>query len=143
METNFEKAFEFAMEWEKWRSDDPNDPGGLTIWGVTWRYHPNEVTRMKEMSKEDSLAHAKEFYHREYWVKQGCDKIANPLDIVVFDSSIVPGRTAANTFLMMTHDWRDYLFLRLAHFASSPVAGHYMRGWTNRVVALWRMVKDL
>lgn len=143
METNFEKAFEFAMSWEQWRSSDPRDPGGLTIWGISSKYYPDVVERIKGMSADDSKAFVHEFYREKYWDRMECDKIASPLDIVVFDSAIIPGPTAANTFLIMTHDWRDYLFLRLGHFASSPLASIYMRGWTNRVIDLWKMLKTM
>jgi lysozyme family protein len=143
METNFEKAFEFAMKWEKYRSDDPRDPGGLTIWGISSRYHPDKVKIMEGLDRDQARDFAKKIYHDEYWLKLGCDKIGAPLDIVVFDTAIVPGPKVATVLLDVTHDWKDYIFLRLAHFAGSPVVNIYLKGWVNRNMDLWKMLKGL
>ena len=53
MDRDFERAVEFVLAHEKYRANDPHDPGGLTIWGLSSRYHP-EVRKMKNMSKEDA-----------------------------------------------------------------------------------------
>ena len=143
METNFERAFDFAMKWERHRSDDPRDPGGLTIWGISSKYWPDVVAQIKDLPKEESLAKARDFYHEKYWLKMGCDRIGSPLDIVVFDTAIIPGPKAATVLLEVTHDWRDYLFLRIAHLASSSVADTFLKGWINRIMDLWRMVKKV
>ena len=36
--TNFEKCQEFVLKWEGGLSDDPEDKGGLTKYGVSWEY---------------------------------------------------------------------------------------------------------
>ncbi len=141
MEQNFERAFEFAMKWEAWRSDNPSDPGGLTIWGISSKYYPETVTKIKDMPKEESRHFARGFYASTFWEAMGCDRIANPLDIIVFDTAINPGPGAAEKFLALTHNWRDYLFLRLAYYASARSANVFLRGWTNRVVDLWQLAR--
>jgi lysozyme family protein len=104
METNFDRAFEFAMKWEQYKSDDPNDPGRLTIWGVSSTYHRAEVEKMISMTKDEARTFAKSFYHTDYWLKAGCDKIVSPLDLVVFDTAIIPGPTVAAGLLGVTHN---------------------------------------
>jgi lysozyme family protein len=142
MEQNFERAFKFAMDCEKYRSDDPRDPGGLTIWGISSRYYPMVVASMRGMSEAEALEFAKGFYRGSIWEAMKCDQIANPLDIVVFDTAIIPGPGAAKRFLGMTHDWKDYLFLRLEYFADSKSADMYLRGWVRkRIINLWRLAR--
>ena len=135
MENNFEKALKFVLSHEAEFVDDPNDPGKATKYGISQKAYPD--LDIANLTRED----AKIIYQRDYWDKAGCGEIANGLDIVVFDTAVNCGVSRALAFLATTHDWRDYLFLRLDHYASLNIAKHYMRGWTQRVFDLWRLVR--
>ena len=89
MDRDFERAVEFVLAHEKYRANDPHDPAGLTIWGLSSRYHP-EVRKMKNMSKEDAKEIAKEVYYREYWKRAG-EGLRWPLSLIVFDTAVNMG----------------------------------------------------
>ncbi len=91
MKDNFSKALGFALEWEKYKTDDPRDPGKLTIWGWSIVYHPVEVARMAKMSKEEAMKYASDLYFKQYWLPAGCDLLLYPKDIIIFDIAINPG----------------------------------------------------
>jgi hypothetical protein len=138
MEENFEKALGFVLKWEGGLVDpspgrDGNDETNL---GIDESFHPNiEV-------EELTLERAKKIYRTEYWLAAGCDKIASPLDIVVFDTAVHCGVTRAVGWLGLTHRIPDYLFMRLGHYSrTSRPNDIYLRGWLNRVVDLWKFVK--
>lgn len=141
MESNFERIFEFAMKWEKWRSDNPNDPGGLTIWGISSKYYPKLVDALKDLSEEEAEEIAKKFYH-DLWLRLSCDRTASPLDIVLFDSAIIPGPTWALNTLKICHDWRDFLFLRIRYFIDRP-GTLFLEGWLNRSLDLWKTIREM
>lgn len=135
METNFERAVEFVLKHEGGYVDNPNDPGGETKYGISKRAYPE--LDIKNLTEEK----AKEIYHRDYWLKSGCEKIASGLDIVVFDTAVNCGVARASALLGITHDYRDYLFLRLGYYASLGIAKHFLTGWVRRVIDLWKLVR--
>lgn len=135
MKVTFDKAFEFAMLWERYLSNVPGDPGGLTIWGIASRYWPTEVAAMQAMSKDASRNYAKSFYLREFWSKLSCDELPYPLDMVVFDTGVNCGVSRAQRFLSETTDWIDYLMLRL-NFYNSSSREDLDDGWMNRIHGL-------
>jgi lysozyme family protein len=138
--TPFEKGFAFAMRWEGYKSDDPDDPGGRTIWGISARYFPEVVKELWDLPKEESLARAKEFYLKEFWLKNHCDTLEEQLAIAVFDSAINPGPGACAQFLKLGKDWQGLLFFRINHYASGA-KDKYLRGLVNRSVALWHYLR--
>ena len=81
----FEDALKFVLKWEGGYSNDPNDPGGETKFGISKRSYPNLDI------KNLTLKQAKEIYFQNYWLKAGCDKLTSPLDIIVFDTAVNMG----------------------------------------------------
>jgi lysozyme family protein len=57
----FERALAFTLRWEGGLSQDPDDPGGTTKYGISARAHPEVDVR--NLTLED----AKEIYRKEYW----------------------------------------------------------------------------
>jgi len=137
MEQNFEKAFEFVTEHEGGYIADPRDPGGETNFGISKKAYPD--LDIKELTFEE----AKAIYKRDYWDKLKCDEIASGLDIVAFDTAVNFGINRVFGYLKLTHDWRDFLFLRLGYYANLDIAKYFMVGWTRRVIDLWNLVKFL
>ena len=131
----FDKALKFVLKWEGGYSNDPNDPGGETKYGISKRSYPHEDI------KNMTLERAKKIYYENYWLKVGCDKLPFPLNIVVFDTAVNMGRSRAGKFLDASNDWRDYLLLRLYTYSKFKLAKLYFRGWSNRVLDLYMYVK--
>lgn len=82
---NFEKAFTLLMGSEGRYSNNPHDPGGETMWGVTkraalrWGY----AGRMVDLPRET----AKQIAKAEYWNPHNCDALPLALAFQVFDTA--------------------------------------------------------
>ena len=140
MNDNFQKAIAFTLPHEGYKVNDPRDPGKLTIWGISIVYHPVEVAKMVGMSKEGAMQYASLLYRKQYWGPAGCDNLPWPLDIVIFDTAVNLGIGRAMEFLAGGSDWVGVLFKRLAYYTTRKGAPLYLKGWTNRVVDLYRYV---
>ena len=141
MTDNFSRAVEFVLKWEKWKSNDPNDRGGKTIWGVASRWYPQEVAMMEKMTEADSRAFAVEFYRKKYWEAVGADKLPYPLDMCAFDCSVNQGVGLARSILAKSDgDWREFLLRRIERYVSLP--GQVMEGWLNRVNDLRKIIRE-
>ena len=138
MKENFDKAFLWTIGAEGKPTDDPNDPGGFTIWGLARRYHP-------EINKDTTIEYAKQVYRKEYWDVIDGDDLPAPLDIAAFDCAVNPGPAIADQLLKRTQDWQNFMILRLKYYSelvrNNPEKLRYFRGWANRVLNLWDMIK--
>lgn len=134
---NFEEAVSFVLKWEGGYTNDPNDPGGETKYGICKRSYPTLDIKNLTLDK------AKEIYYQNYWLKAGCDELSPPLDIIVFDTAVNCGVGRAKEFLEISSDWKDYLLRRIAFYTELKTAKFYIRGWVNRVVDLYYSQKEL
>ena len=140
MRDTYERAFNFAMDWEKWKADDPDDPGGLTIWGVTTKYFPEVVAIIKNMNPEDSKAYVKNnFYLEKFWMRFGCDELHYPFDWIVFDTAMNTER-GAGRIKSETDNWRDMIFKRIEYYCDKSNT-KYLKGLINRCLDLQRTIK--
>ncbi len=86
--SNFDRAFTELLGNEGGYSDDPQDPGGETMWGVTARVARAHgyLGPMKDMPQEV----AKTIYRAEYW-PAGLDQLSYPVAFQVFDGTVNSG----------------------------------------------------
>lgn len=131
----FHNALTFTIKYEGGYVNDPKDPGGETKWGISKRYHPNED--IKNLTPE----RAAEIYYDQYWKPAGCYQLDHPLYVVVFDSAVLCGVSAATTWLRKSSgDIPAYLELRrqkhLNRVKERPDQERFINGWLNRVQAL-------
>ena len=134
---SFDIAFEFVLKWEGGLSEDLNDPGGLTKYGISQRAYPHLDI------KNLTVYNAKEIYYKDYWLKSGCDELTPPFDLIIFDASVNMGVSRAKEFLEESVDWRDYLLLRLYTYSKFEQAPLYFRGWANRTLDLYIQIKEV
>jgi lysozyme family protein len=71
--TLFDKAFDYLMDIEKGYSDDPDDSGGKTKYGISKASFPNED--IENLTKD----RAKELYRINYWEQYKCHMIKSPV----------------------------------------------------------------
>lgn len=139
MRVNFESWMNNLREWEGFGDNDPDDPGGETFFGLSRRYHPTLSPWPPTWEQ------AKAVYLQEYWIRQGCDALPFPLDVLHADSCVNPGPGAAATFLHDSGEHADplrrcveYATLRLRYYLAAirkrPVALKYLGGWTDRTL---------
>jgi len=89
----FQAAFAFVLVAEGADTDDPNDPGGLTRYGISQTRHPEvDVSNL-------SLAQAQRIYYREYWQPIHGDQLPRELGFALFDASVNCGVARAVSML--------------------------------------------
>ena len=142
----FKQALQFVLKWEGFISNDPQDAGGLTIWGISYRSHKEAVLEMERLingqKKDEAFKIAEDIYYENYWLDAGCDKLEFPSNILCFDTAVNMGKSRAKDLWLISTGWQDYLFKRIELYAGFKQANLYLRGWVNRVIDLYKLVKD-
>lgn len=142
MRESFDGAFKIVIGLEGRPTDDPDDPGGLTVWGLSKRYNP-------EVSLNMTMECAKAVYLRKYWEPIGCDTAPFPLDICLFDAAVnpqndpsLPGNSMQELMNLHPENWQDYLIFRMQRYkrCSKP---KYVNGHLNRILKLHAEIKKL
>ncbi len=87
---NFDQAFEHVVGVEGGYVNDPRDPGGETIYGITKRDHPDLW-----VSGRPSIEQAKARYRQQYWDPVKADQLPWPLAMFVFDAAVNQGVATA------------------------------------------------
>lgn len=149
-------------------SNDPQDPGGATMMGITratlaeWRGEPVDVEDVRSLTEEE----AREIYRARYWNPLRCDSLPAGIDLMVFDFGVNAGPGAAARMLQravgVRADGAIGPMTLAAARAADPVAcidrmarlreDHYRalatfprfgRGWLRRTEAVRRAAQAL
>lgn len=89
----FDSAFTLLMEFEGYLSDDADDAGGLTKYGISQRAYPDLDIRAL------TLDDARRIYRRDYFDKAHCGDLPADIATVVFDAAVNMGTHRAIQFL--------------------------------------------
>lgn len=140
MNENYDKAFDILMELEGYRSNDKDDSGKLTIWGITERWWPEVINQIKNLPPEESKKIAKDFYFKNYWLPNKCDARQNPDDTITFTIAVNNGMRQydADTW---EGDLLGSVEKYLAIVDKNPSQMKFFKGWIRRVVKLWKMFR--
>ncbi len=150
---DFWNALRFVEKWEGFFSDDKEDPGGKTKYGIS-DAGDGTVDGMIDLDRDGkgdvkvedlTKGQAVEYLWNYYWIASGASALPYPYSAVVFDSAVNCGvgrarqwdrsaRGNARKFLEM----RTHFYGRLV--ASNPKLKKYYRGWINRMVDLRKLV---
>ena len=140
--TNFLKAIEIVLAFEGGETvtENPNDPGGLTKWGISQRSHPN--LDIRHLSRATAL----EIYYNEYWSKVNAELLPYNVALCAFDTSVNCGVSFALGCLKITKELPDnerslkILELRQQHYNALVKKNLkllvFINGWTARVFSL-------
>jgi lysozyme family protein len=110
--TSFDKAFAYTMEWEGGSkfTNDPDDPGGATKYGVSKRSHPDiDIENLTEEA-------AKTLYALNYWNGINGNQLAEKSErvaIKVFDMGVNIGTVRAVKFLQESLNSLEGVFPKL------------------------------
>ena len=142
------------LELEGAYSDDPNDPGGETNWGITLPFW-KEVTGLDDFPVTFERAHAILCY--EYlWEKTSTDMVANEMRLCYFAFAVNAGWPKAHKILQdvlgvysdgiigpqtihalasssLDKTYFPFVEAVIVHYFSVPGFAHYGRGWMNRL----------
>jgi len=93
---SYDKAFNFVIGQEGGFVNDPDDPGGMTKYGISKRQYKNLDIRNL------TLRNAKEIYRSDYWDRCKCDQLPESIKLAVFDASVNQGVKTAIKLLQRT-----------------------------------------
>jgi lysozyme family protein len=142
MRSSFDNAFKIVIGLEGAPTNDPDDPGGYTRWGLASRYNPT-------VNEHTTLDEAKSIYLNKYWIPAGCDTAPFPMDICLFDARVnpqddpsLPGGSMQELLNLHPENWQDYLIFRMQRYkrCSKP---KYVNGHINRILKLHAEIKGL
>jgi hypothetical protein len=155
--TNFSQCLDLVFREEGGYTNDPQDHGGPTNFGITiadlkeWRGHDVTPEDVKNMTKGE----AQEIYRSKYWNPMQCGEIPNGIDLELFDFGVNAGiRTAIKmlqSVIGVTADGsvgpttlsaakaanphtvvQTFSQHRLEYYRSLEGWQHFGAGWTNR-----------
>jgi lysozyme family protein len=125
--STFDEAFQFVIGVEGGYSDDPNDPGHETRFGISKRAYPNLDI------KQLTLEQAKQIYYRDYWVPAGCNALIPSMALLVFDCAVNMGISRAREIFETQKQPVPFQAERAVHYANLPTFKTYGRGWMRRL----------
>ncbi len=100
--SRFDECFKLVLDSEGGYSDNTDDKGGKTNWGIT-EATLNSAYRAGLVSHNDikklTADEAKAIYKTNYWDKCKCDALPAPLDYLVFDAAVNHGTGGAGELL--------------------------------------------
>lgn len=101
MERNFPQALAHTLQFEGGWANNPNDPGGATMKGITHRTYAHYLGR--DVSHDELRAipdeHLAEIYRKRYWDACRCSELPDGLDLAVFDTAVNTGPAQASRLL--------------------------------------------
>ena len=153
-------AFVLRPDIEGVRSNDADDAGGLTHWGISQRAHPG--VDVATLTRDGAIA----IYEANYWRPVRCPDLLNPLRLPVFDGAVQHGVPMSARLLQValdvepdgligprtlaaaqTQPWADvlrrYFAERMLLYAARPNWGRYGRGWARRLFACQQRVYEV
>ena len=157
MNQNWEAAIAFVLAREGGYSNDPQDPGGETNFGISKKAYPN--LDIKNLTVDQ----AKAIYQKDYWQVCKCDELASPFDMATFDCAVNQGtgkairllqialgidvdgkvgdKTISATFKVTPGIFRKMMAERIAEYVrliiSKPALNVFSINWVYRVLALY------
>ena len=136
--SDFKRAMEFTLKWEGGYSNDPDDPGGETKYGISKKSHPE--CDIKNLSEQEAI----QIYISDYWLASGCESVGYPMNLVVFDSAVNCGSGTAKGWLRKSTTPQDLIALRKEYYLSlvkkKPALKKFLKGWLNRIADLEKLV---
>lgn len=95
--TEFQQAVEYVLKWEGGLEEDANDPGGITAYGISYRF----LKSVKPETTEDDIRHLTRdsaiiIYKQYFWEGKMYDKILNQnVCNYLFDTDVNEGAAMA------------------------------------------------
>lgn len=146
----FETAVEFILKHEGGLSDDAQDSGGLTKWGISQRAYPD--LDIRNLTREAAI----QLYKTDYWDKCRCSELPHGLDLLVMDSAVNQGPAAAIRMLQRAVKTKvdgiigpttisvttaagkagivAYAARRMYQYGLHPKFSHFGNGWSQRLM---------
>ncbi len=144
-DANFERALAVVLGQEDGWSDNPADPGGATMKGVTlgtyraWRQAHGHPIPNKDDLRNISDGEVRQIYYEWYWLASGANAMPWPLSLAHFDLAVNGGvgraqqaLAEAGPIFLRYMAWRIDWYTRISGWQTFGAA------WMRRVAALLR-----
>lgn len=107
-DADFNEIMQFTFKWENVYRDgvvvaehDPDDPGGVTKYGIDHSAHPNlSVSQIENLTKAQATA----IYKQENWQGTRADQLPSRFAQVLFDMSVLDGTSRGVRALQIAVD---------------------------------------
>lgn len=149
--SDFNKVIDLVLKHEGGFVNDPNDPGGVTKYGISKKAFPD--LDIKSLTIED----AKSIYYKHYWEPCKANELPEDIRYIHFDTAVNQGLNKAAKILQRAAGVADdgiigpitlkasqkvtknlYGAYRLYDYCQivrhNPNLGIYIGGWSNRVM---------
>lgn len=152
MDTLFDKALKFTLQWEGGYVNNPNDSGGATNKGITQKTydefiktHGTHNIHASTDVKNISAFEVSCIYKDMYWRKLNADSLSPKLAIAAFDFAVNSGVTTAKDFLTKYPDVKSYVDAREELLKKIGVGKKsvFLKGWLNRINALRKYLEEV
>jgi lysozyme family protein len=131
--SEFDRVMEFILREEGGLSNNVNDPGGETKYGISKKAYP--TLNIAAITPDD----AKTIYRNNYWNPLGLDDQKYGPALVLMDCAVNQGvkramqfrdkvATSSNPFVVA------FQAERALHYASLPTFQTFGRGWMRRLI---------
>lgn len=129
----WDRCISFVLRWENGLSENPQDPGGLTNFGISQRAYPNLDIRNLTVEQ------AKEIYYRDYWLASGANRLHWPLCLAHFDLAVNGGvERAMQTLYESDSNFLVYVSRRLDWYTRLSTFDVFGKAWVRRCSDLLR-----
>ena len=151
----FMRFMPFILAQEGGFSDDKNDSGGRTNFGILEREYRAYTGKPNANIEHISMDEVFAIYYNKYWLPSGADNLPEGLNVTHFDTAVNLGLSQAATCLKRTHrdGWSGkalafaYLADRSAVYdkivQAHPQDKAFIHGWDNRLAALKALVEKV
>lgn len=133
------RCLAFVLRWEGGWADNPADPGGATMKGITigtytrWRAAHGQPAPTKDDLRNISDAEVEQIYREWYWQASGADKLAWPLCLAHFNLAVNGGVERARQMLDASGgDWVRYMAVTLEWYTRLETFKYFGPAWTRR-----------
>ncbi|TGR81851.1 secretion activator protein [Mesorhizobium sp. M2D.F.Ca.ET.223.01.1.1] len=143
MEANFQRSLAVTLQYEGLWSDNPADPGGATMKGVTIgtyrRIHPNATKADLRAISDAELA---SIYRQGFWNPISGDSLASGVDLATFDASVNSGVGRGKQWLAASlggsnaETVKRICAKRLSFMQGLKIWKNFGKGWAKRVAAI-------
>ncbi len=140
MQSNFNAALKITLAYEGGWSDNPKDPGGATMKGITLatyrRFFPAAT---KGQLRNISAENVAKIYRQDYWQAVNGDTLAAGVDLAAFDAGVNAGVARAKKWLLASVGGTDDQTVkklcakRLGFVQSLKIWKTFGKGWGRRI----------
>jgi lysozyme family protein len=143
---NFQQCLAFVLKYEGGKSDDPRDPGGRTMDGITQKTY-DAYREKKGLPQQDVFlipsAERDEIYRMEFWNAVKGDTLRPGEDLCVFDLAVNSGphralqiwNQAGASRAGLSDVIKQVCALRLSFLQELRTWQYFGAGWSKRVSA--------